>query len=536
MTKDPTSLRVLVLAPTRKDAEISKLLLRQAGLETLNCRSMHELIAEIDKGAGAALVTEELLTSEDIEPLLQIFYNQPSWSEFPLIILMKGEAESSDMTQMLRTFGNVTLLERPAPVRSVVSAVKAAVRGRERQYQIRDLLMSERSARIDAEKAGKMKDEFLAVLSHELRTPLNAILGWLQLLKRDKAVPQKMQEGLDVIDRSARLQAMLISDLLDMSRITSGKIHLELGVVDVNAVVEAAIVSIDPAAQEKSILLEKYLGETTYVQGDFGRLQQILWNLLSNAVKFTPPHGRVVIETGVCNGEVFIRICDSGVGISPEFLPYVFERFRQADSSTARRHGGLGLGLAIVKQLTHLHGGRITVESKGEQLGATFSLFFPSLTAQAAAQRYVRTDSELTFRPADLKGIKVLVVDDDDDSRILVEQFLSKWGAEVKTAPSGSDALKILKEVIYDIVISDIGMPDMNGYDFIKRMRSLNSATRRIPAAALTAFARTEERYQALNAGYNAHLTKPIEESKLVKEVARLTSSVLSNAITGQLS
>ncbi len=788
--------RVLVLAPTKKDAEVSLAVLSGNGLFGVQCDDIESLVRKIELGAGAVLLTEELLTDERVDYLARSLRAQPAWSKLPFVILMRGGTQSVATASALRALENVTLLERPAPVRSVVSAVQAALRARVNQYELRDyierirrsenfaqkseeryrrlvdsspdamlvsfegrivfanpastkllgsasvtgilgrafseflpesnrapalvrerslvlggavsvteetiirldgrhvdselttvvipwrestalqhilrdlsarkraeaesfsrakelgaimdatpaivmiardreaqlvtgnraayeffhlppganlsradadcrarfalhrsgeelsaatspiqqsaregverrdqelqirfndgnvrylfghvvplkdssgasrgaiavfvdttdlhaaaeerkaLLISERAARSEAEHAARMKDEFLAVLSHELRTPLNAILGWLQLLRRGQKGAADVKQGMDVIERSARLQAKLIEDLLDMSRITSGKLHLELGPIQISEVMDAAIESIRPAARERGVEIERSLDTEVVTTGDFERIQQVLWNLLSNAVKFTPAGGRVVVRGESRGPEVVITVADTGTGIPPEFLPHVFERFRQADSSLRRRFGGLGLGLAIVKHLTELHGGSVEVTSPGLGLGSTFTVRLPLASPFGSAE--IGNGSLLASTHeslANLSGARVLVIDDDPDSRNLVTRFLEDCGARITTAGSAREGLDLCASCLFDVIISDIGMPDMDGYEFIRRLRALSSATCAVPAAALTAFARSEDRETALQAGYQAHLSKPIDQARLVSEVSRL--------------
>lgn len=395
------------------------------------------------------------------------------------------------------------------------------------------LLESERAARSEAERAGYMKDEFLATLGHELRTPLNAVLGWSQILRRLKNLPREVLEGLAIIERNGRSQAQIIEDLLDMSAIVSGKIHLEIQRVDLGAVIDATMSSIRPAAEAKEIRLQLVLDpQVPAVNGDPGRLQQVFWNLLTNAVKFTPKAGLVAVTLARVKSHVEVRVADDGEGIDPTFLPHVFDRFRQADASSTRRYGGLGLGLSIVKQLVELHGGRIGVESEGVGRGATFRVVLPlpatSLHPRASEPRREHSDpgSESgtgidTARP-DLHGADVLVVDDDTDARSLVRRLLTDCNAVVRIAGSAAEALEQIQLVTPDVLISDIGMPGEDGYSLIQRIRALQGRKARIPAIALTAYARAEDRVKVLQAGYERHLAKPVEPSGLLKIVVSL--------------
>ncbi len=392
------------------------------------------------------------------------------------------------------------------------------------------LLAAERAARAEAERIGHIKDEFLATLSHELRTPLNVILGWIHLLTTSRMGPEETAQALEIIRRSARSQTQLIEDLLDMSRIISGKLRMDVQRVELIDIINAAIESVRPAAEAKGVRLVKTLDPRTGpVMGDPNRLQQIVWNLLSNAVKFTPKGGRVQTHLNQAHGHIEIEINDTGQGIPLEFLPHVFERFRQADASTTRRHTGLGLGLAIVKHLVELHGGSVIVLSGGEGRGASFTVSLPILEPEETADTHPTqhsTESEMSelisSRPQ-LAGVRVLVVDDERESRELVRRLLEECDASVVTAASAAEALTILRQSHPAVLLSDIGMPEEDGYALIRRVRQLPAHEGgQIPAAALTAFARTEDRARTLSSGFQMHLSKPVEPSALLAAVASL--------------
>jgi PAS domain S-box-containing protein len=390
------------------------------------------------------------------------------------------------------------------------------------------LLASERSARTEAERMSEMKDEFLATLSHELRTPLSAILGWSHILQRGTANEADLRKGLDVIERNARVQAQLIEDLLDMNRITSGKVRLDIQPVDPIAFIEAALETVRPAADAKGIRLEKLLDPAAGpISGDPSRLQQVIWNLLSNAIKFTPKEGKVQILLERVNSHIEISVADTGIGIKPEFLPHVFERFRQADGSTTRRFGGLGLGLSIVKHLVELHGGTVLVKSPGEGSGTSFTVHFPLPVVHKSAYNETRLHPKTSkpaavdFKPLDLSGIKVLVVDDETDARDLVRRVLTECDAQVLTAATAAEALLLVEREAPHVLVTDIGMPDVDGFELLRRVRALGQTRGgKVPAIALTAFARSEDRTRALRAGFLVHVSKPIEPSELVATVA----------------
>ncbi len=390
------------------------------------------------------------------------------------------------------------------------------------------LLESERAARAEAERTSRLKDEFLATLSHELRTPLNAILGWTQVLKEGPNTPEELADGLDIIERNTRVQAQLIEDLLDMSRIASGKVRLAVQRIDFSSVVSAAIDSVHPAATLKEIRILTDVAPGRFeVMGDRTRLQQVVWNLLSNAIKFTPAHGRVDVSLQRDNHHLVLRVRDTGAGMAPEFLPYLFERFRQADASTTRQHGGLGLGLSIVKQLVELHGGRVRAESDGLGKGATFTVTLPVLpsfttplpVAPPAAALSTSTDPPRIH--VDLSGVIVLVVEDEPDAASLVQRILRNHGAEVHVSSNVASALAVFQTHRPHVILSDIGMPHHDGYELIRNVRALPDG-RDVPAAALSALAREQDIQRALSAGFQKHLAKPLEPAVLVSVVAEL--------------
>jgi PAS domain S-box-containing protein len=398
------------------------------------------------------------------------------------------------------------------------------------------LLAREQAARADAESANRIKDEFLATLSHELRTPLNAMLGWTQMLRTRKFDEATTTRALETIDRNTKSLAALIEDVLDVSRIIRGKLHLNIRPVHLSSVVEAAIDTVRPAAQAKGIHLESILdGSVEPLLGDGNRLQQVVWNLLSNAVKFTPKAGRVEIrlerhtELGDnTSSHVLIQVRDTGKGIAPEFLPYVFERFRQENSSTTRSHGGLGLGLAIVRHLVELHGGTVSAQSPGERQGATFSVQLPlgSVLPQVNDESSVDSTSQenVPFNTLPiLEGLRVLVVEDEADTRELLITILRQYGVEVTAVASAGEALEAVQRLKPDVIVSDIGMPEEDGYSLMRKVRALHAEQGgQIPAVALTAYVRAEDRISALAAGFQLHMPKPVNPEELAAVVANL--------------
>jgi signal transduction histidine kinase/ActR/RegA family two-component response regulator len=399
------------------------------------------------------------------------------------------------------------------------------------------LLEREQAARSETEVASRAKDEFLGLLSHELRNPLNAILGWTRLLSTGKLDEPTIARAIETIDRNAKLQTRLIDDMLDVSRIVSGKLRLDAQPVDLTTVINAAVDTLRPAAEAKEILIQAVLDfGAGPVLGDPVRLQQVVWNLLSNAIKFTPKHGRVQVQLERINSHIEITVSDTGPGIEEDFLPHVFERFRQADSSASKKHGGLGLGLSIVRHLVELHGGTVEAGNRQDRQGAVFSVRLPLMVIRkpletSSAEQVPRVHSAASGRvpfdvPAGLEGIEVLAVDDEPDARHLLAKILEQCGCAVTTCASAAEALALLEELRPDILISDIGMPGEDGYALIRKVRAWEAERGvRIPAVALTAYARVEDRLEALKAGYNMHVPKPVEPVELAVVIASLVAS-----------
>jgi PAS domain S-box-containing protein len=389
-------------------------------------------------------------------------------------------------------------------------------------------LAREQAARTEAENANRLKDEFLAVLSHELRTPLTSVLGWSKMLMEGYVAEEMRAGALTSIYRNAKSQAQLIDDLLDISRIITGRLSIDAKPVDLASVVETAVASVRPAAQSKSLTLETKIDALAgAVNGDADRLQQVVWNLLTNAIKFTPRGGLIEVRLSLSGSRVEVAVRDTGQGIEQDFLPHVFDRFRQADASTTRRHNGLGLGLSIVRHLVELHGGTTHAESAGRGQGSTFRVVLPSAACESNGDGLIEAASSATAGGAitlhSLKGLKVLVVDDDADARELLAEILSQCGAHVRTAVSASKALEVLRLWLPDVLLSDIGMPEGDGYTLIEQVRALPvESGGAVPAAALTAYAGAEDRARVLSSGYQAHVAKPIEPAGLSALVAEL--------------
>ena len=421
------------------------------------------------------------------------------------------------------------IAERTKELASANVALSAEIDERTKIEKERvQLLRREQAARLEAERANRLKDEFLATLSHELRTPLNAIMGWSHVLSQSNHDRDTVQRAAAVIRQNATSQAQLIDDILDVSRIVGGRLTIESGLVQVKRVIEDAVDSLMPAASAKSIQVVRRLDDSLNVLGDRDRLQQVVWNLVSNAFKFTPKGGSVTIVLGEQDGDVYIEVADTGIGIAPEFLPFVFDRFRQADSSMSRRHNGLGLGMAIVRHLVELHGGTVTVESPGEGKGTTFRLKLPRYIGEAPLEIMAAGRSLPAEVPLDqlelLNGVHILIVEDDPDSRNVLSLLLQRLGALVESAASAKEAFDRLNLRRPDVLVSDIGMPDEDGYSLIRRVRQLPG---KLPAIALTAYARKQDAEAAIIAGYDHHLPKPVTPADLIraiKAVTRLTA------------
>jgi signal transduction histidine kinase len=464
----------------------------------------------------------------------------------PIILLSARAGEGSLVEGM--DAGADDYLVKPFSARELLARVEAHLslqRVRKKAEQaVRELMAQEQKARASAEVANRIKDDFLAMLSHELRTPLNAIVGWTHLLKKGLLSEKDRQRGIDVIDRNAAAQRAIIDELLDVSRIVTGKVRLEAKPVDLSGVIEAAIDVVRPAAEAKEIQIVRSIDQNAgLINGEAVRLQQVIWNLLSNAVKFTPQKGSVEIHLRSTGKDLEVVVSDSGEGIEAEFLPHIFERFRQADTSSRRVHGGLGLGLSIVRSLVEMHGGTIQASSGGKGKGSKFTLRLPVIglsdleekkgepqaeSAQLLAMgwkplSHAKSAAAIELKPGLLSGLKVLTIDDQQDTRELITVALARYGAEVRASESASNALRMIQEWKPHVVVSDIGLPGVDGYDFIRQLRELEGDGERTPAIAVTGYAGAVDESKALDAGYEMHLSKPIELSELATAIAKLS-------------
>ena len=524
---------VLILAPTGRDAELSATMLREQGFAAEICTAIEELSADRIAGAGVLLIAEEALPPSAVQALVHTLDAQPQWSDIPVVVLAGTEFTVSTVRPLnvLGPLRNVMILERPVRRLILTRMIGVALRARRRQFEMRDhlhertmLLRRERVIRAEAEKANRLKDEFLMTVSHELRTPLTAIYGWARMLVTGEMDPDQAPRALQTIARNAQALTQLVNDLLDVSRAIAGKVRLTLGPMNLAQVVAAAIDAMQPAADAKGIRLKVDVEpDIAPLAGDAERMQQVVWNLLSNAIKFTPEGGTVSVQLRQVDHHAVITVTDTGCGIAPDFVPFVFDRFRQADAGTTRQYGGLGLGLAIVRHLVELHGGTVTAESPGIGHGSTFRVSVPLLASRTRAVEDAELGPAADQRGATrrLDGLRVLVVDDDVEARELFGIIVGNAGADTRLVSSTHDALVVVERWWPDVLISDIEMPIDDGYVLMKRMRALSrSQHMKIAAIAATAHSRPEDQVRALEAGFARHLAKPIEPAELLDVVA----------------
>jgi signal transduction histidine kinase/ActR/RegA family two-component response regulator len=511
--------RVLVLMPTGRDAKLVCTRLGQSNISAQACNDIMEIACEVVSGAGAILLAEEALKEGAIEYLVDVLNQQPIWSDLPILLFASSTQTAEAILEAVGTRINATIVERPIRITMLISAVRGALRARRRQYQARDLLAQ-------LEQADRQKDLFLATLSHELRTPLNSMLGWIQLLRGGKLGEAEAAHAIRVIERNAQAQADLISDILFMSRVIAGKFTLKTQLVDLEAVISGAVDTVRPSIEAKRIHLDVLIDPNmTPITGDPDRLQQVIWNLLSNAIKFTPFEGKIVVRLERANSVAVITVSDTGQGIKAEFLPYVFERFRQADSTYTRQFGGLGLGLAIVRHLVELHGGSVRAESQGEGHGASFIVTLPISAHKEAGSSLESKPSEQAREaealPQPLNQLRVLIVENDTDSREMLVTVLEQFGVNATAVASVAEALEAIEQTRPDVLISDIGMPSEDGYDLIRKLRALPAERGgMIPAIALTGYVSSKDRAKSISTGYQEHIAKPIEPSKLIGIIA----------------
>ena len=510
--------RVVVMAPIGQDAKAIADLLSAEGFETFICPE--RVTGSAIRDAGVLVMTEEALEAANAEDLLEALKTQPPWSELPVIILTDGG--TSRLTRLLdiaaEAAGSVTLLERPIGQATLLRAVQVAHRSRRRQYQVRDLLMREQELRQAADEANRLKDEFLATMSHELRNPLNVILGYSEVLLRTEDVKGSpiLRQASEALRRNALSQSQLIQDLLELSRLRSGKLVLNPETVSLRTAIENALETVRAQADAKQIRISIDMpDEPLFVHGDFLRLEQIAWNILSNAVKFTPAGGSVSISVAPEGHEIVLTVSDTGQGIEASFLPNVFEMFRQADSSANREHAGMGIGLALVRQLVQLHGGSVRAHSEGPSKGSRFTVRLP------AKIEATPTDNAKDFIAGGLDQLTALVVDDDEDTTFLLKYLLEMSGATVITANSAAEGLSVANAKEFNVILSDISMPGMSGFEFVRKLRTL-PGKKDVAVVALTGLGRPEDVTRAHAEGFIAHLTKPVDVETLFGVLQRI--------------
>jgi signal transduction histidine kinase/ActR/RegA family two-component response regulator len=516
--------QVLVYTPTGRDAALACQFLATDHIESLPCHSMDELCERIGQDAAAALIAEEALTPGALARLVQAIDAQPAWSDIPLIVLTGREFATSAARPLaiLGQLRNVMILERPVRQLIFARAVAVALRSRRRQLELRAHLASRANLLRREQELNRMKDEFLMTVSHELRTPLTAIFGWARMLATGEIRESQRQRAAEIIERNASAQAQIVNDLLDVARAMSGKTRLDMRPVDLRQVVEAAVDTVQPGGLAKGVRIDVDVDSSCgLANGDPDRLQQVVWNLLSNAVKFTPPGGVVQVAARPASGACEIVVTDNGAGIDPEFLPYVFDNFRQGDAGTTRMAGGLGLGLTIVRHLVELHGGSVQATSEGQGKGATFRVLLPVAAASCAVPSEGGPRQQIDVQSLD--GRRVLVLDDDAGARELFAAILERAGAEVRVAGFVDEAMEVVERFRPEAILSDIEMPVHDGYSLIPRLRAAGVDPPIV--VALTAHARSEDRHRALREGFAAHIAKPVDPRQLVLAVAALFRS-----------
>jgi signal transduction histidine kinase len=513
--------RVLILAPRGRNAQLIEGVLQRAGLVPVVCADTNDLCRRMAGPAGSLIVCEEALNREGLECLVSTLGQQPPWSEIPLLVLTSGGKTtrgSFHIAQVLGPRGNVTLMERPVRILTMITAIRAALRARRRQYEVRDLLAREQAARTQAEAANRAKDHFLATLSHELRTPLNPVLMTVTAMAHDPALSPEIAEDVDLIKRNIELESKLIDDLLDLTRITRGKLELQQESVDMHALIHHAVSTCcESDIRRKRLKFVANLNAPDhFVWGDSARLSQVFWNLLKNAVKFTPEGGTITLASSNSgDGSVVISVSDTGIGIEPAAIHRIFDAFEQENRAITRRYGGLGLGLAICKALVERHGGAISVHSDGKDKGATFTVRL----ATAAAPR-PRPPTAPHPDESNGQALSILLVEDHEMTARVMCKLLAKLGYAVTLAPDVESAKRLVDSARFDLLISDLGLPDGTGLDVMKHVRGRYG----IPAIAVSGYGMEEDVRQSRDAGFLEHLVKPIDLPKLQAAIHRVVT------------
>jgi len=526
--------RILVVDDNPAGRYSTTRVLKSVGWEIIEAATGTEALSLIESEVALVILDVNLPDIDGFEVCRRIRANERT-ARIPVIHLSATFVKDVDRIHGLEV-GADGYLVHPVEPPVMIATVKAFLRARQAEEDRERLLGSERAARAEAERANQIKDDFLATLSHELRAPLQAIIGWIQLLKTGMLSAEDAANAVNVIERNAQAQAQMIADLLDISRITSGKLRLDVQHVDPIALIDAAIIAVLPAATARNIRITKTLDTSVgAVLGDPSRLQQVLWNLVTNAVKFTQKGGQIEVTSRRVDTNIEISIADNGQGIDAELLPRIFDRFLQGDASSTRTHGGLGLGLAIARQLIELHGGQISAASEGLGRGAKFTITLPlSLegrrenVALAPATSTTTVDNILS-RDVRLDGVRVLLVDDDKDARQMLTRALQSFGAVTLDSEGMSHALESMSSFNPHILLSDLGMPNHDGFELIQSVRAMGRTANELPAIALTGFARPEDRDRALLAGFQIHVAKPIDPRELVAAIATLIGRARAN-------
>jgi signal transduction histidine kinase/CheY-like chemotaxis protein len=515
--RSSTEERVLVLAPTGRDALLACDLLCRAGLESLACADEAELCRGIEEGAAVAVLAEEALHPWTVHALLGALGRQGPWSDLPLIVFTRGERSSESVLEALGPLGNATLLERPVRVSTLVSAVKAGMRARQRQYEVRDLLQRQADA-------DRRKDEFLAMLGHELRNPLAAIRNAIWILDEAGSAEYQDVRQRQVIERQTHHLVRMVDDLLDVSRVTLGKVGLHIQTVDLQNIVERCLseLGMRRLAETHELSLSVKL-EPTLVQGDPVRLEQVVCNLLHNAVKYTPRGGSIEVELGPEDGQAVVRVRDTGLGISAEMLTRIFEPFTQVESARKRSEGGLGLGLPLVRSLVELHGGTVEARSAGRGQGSEFVVRMPRLPRLTTAVAVPGAPSDEQAVSGESPPLHILVVEDNPDGRESLRDLLEIWGHEVELAENGPDGVKCALGCQPDVALIDIGLPGLDGNEVAQRIRAALEGDR-MALVAMTGYGQPEDRRRALQAGFDAYLVKPVDPGELARTLRDLTA------------
>jgi signal transduction histidine kinase len=502
--------RVLLLPPTRRDSEVTRALLERAGLTCTVCTEPAALAAEIQSGVGAIVLTDAISADASMAQVTAALGRQPSWSDVPTILLSRSDRQTAATARLVAGLSNVTILDRPTSPRTLVSSVQAAIRGRQRQYEIRDQLVALRAAEEALRNADRRKDEFLAMLAHELRNPLAPIRTASEVLARTLPPEARTQATLDLVKRQVVHITRLVDDLLDVSRITQGRIKLQRRPVELAAIVTQAMESVEPLLRKKRHTVTRIASfQPLYVDGDSARLVQCLSNLLTNAAKYTDPSGAIRVELRCEQGDAVIAVSDNGMGIAAALLPRIFDLFVQSDRSLDRSEGGLGIGLSVVQRLVRMHGGEVSAASAGPGRGATFEIRLPQIPPP---QEPTRPRPRPTIQPQ-----RILVVDDNADAANSLAEFLRLDGHVTEAVYSAKGALQSVASFGPNVVLLDIGLPEMDGYQVARQIRSAASGVRLV---ALTGYGQTEDTQRTRSAGFDAHMVKPVDLDALQGVIA----------------